>query len=163
MTRRRAIFTGATAFGQVRATPAPQGPAAASSRGEEVLAFERNMEAAVVRGDVAFLDQICASDFRFTHGDGWVTGGKPLRVENKSEWLAAVGKQPYLSRDLASVEVELHGNIAITCGMYRARNRAPADPTRREFTVWFERVYARQDGGWKYLSHRTVHGPIYGT
>src|SRR5262245_44390500 len=138
-------------------TPAQQ----MSSQVDEVLAFERDMEAAVVRGDVAFLERICASDFSFTHGDGWVTGGKPLRVENKSQWLMAVSKQPYLSRDLASVQVELHGDIAITYGMYRARNRTPADPTRREFTVWFERVYARRDGRWQYISHRTVHGPVY--
>jgi len=31
------------------------------------------------------------------------------------------------------------------------------------FTVWFERVYARRDGRWQYLSHRTVHGPTYGS
>src|SRR5262249_37076883 len=116
-----------------------QPPADITSQAAELLAFEREMEAAVVRGDVPFLDRICAGDFTFTHGDGWVTGGKPLRVENKSEWLLAVGKRPYLSRELASVQVELHGDIAITYGMYRARNRMPSDPTRREFTVWFER------------------------
>ena len=164
LTRRKALLTaaaGTAVFGQVRPAPEPQISTGTTSQEAEVLAFERNMEAAVVRGDVAFLDQICASDFSFTHGDGWVTGGKPLRVENKSQWLMAVGKQPYLSRDLASVQVELHGDIAITYGMYRARNRIPADPTRREFTVWFERVYARHDGRWLYISHRTVHGPTY--
>ena len=128
----------------------------------EVLAFEKTMEAAVVRGDVAFLDRVCASDFTFTHGDGWTNGGNPLRVENKAQWLASVGKQPYAARDLDLVQVELHGDVAITYGMYRARNRMPADPKRSEFTVWFERVYARRNGLWQYLSHRTVHGPPYG-
>ena len=126
MTRRKAIgavATGAAVFGQVRPALAQQTSADTTSQEADVLAFERNMEAAVVRGDVAFLDQICASDFSFTHGDGWVTGGKPLRVENKSQWLTAVGKKPYLSRDLASVQAELHGDIAITYGMYHARNR----------------------------------------
>ena len=122
----------------------------------EVLAFEKKMEAAVVRGDVAFLDKICADDFSFTHGDGWVSGGQPLRVENKAQWLASVEKQPYLSRELDQVQVEMHGDIAITYGMYRARSR----PSGGEFTVWFERVYARRDRQWQYLSHRTVHGPI---
>lgn len=127
----------------------------------EVLAFERAMEAAVVRGDVAFLDKICATDFSFTHGDGWTTGGEPLRVENREQWLASVGKAPYLFRDLDSVKVELHGDVAITYGMYKARNKnAPPD---RTFTVWFERVYAFRNGGWQYLSHRTVHGPTYGS
>ena len=134
---------------------------AAPGDAADVLAFERQMEAAVVRGDVKFLDRICASDFSFTHGDGWTTGGQPLRVENRAQWLASVAKRPYLSRDLDRVQVELHGDIAITYGMYSARYSAPADPKRAGFTVWFERVYARRNGQWQYVSHRTVHGPTY--
>jgi ketosteroid isomerase-like protein len=135
------------------ATP-PSDPAAA------VLAFERDIEAAVVRGDVAYLDRASTSDFSFTHGDGWTTGGEPLRVENKAQWLAAVRKAPYLFRNLDSVRVEMHGDIAITYGRYRARFKEGA-PGHREFTVWFERVYVRRDGRWLYVSHRTVNGPAY--
>jgi len=134
--------------------------AAAADLATEVLAFERDMEAATVRGDAAFLDKICASDFTFTHGDGWTTGGAPLRVDNRAQWLTAVAKVPYSSRDLDSVKVELHGDVAITYGSYRARY-SPGNPERREFTVWFERVYARRNGRWQFLSHRTVHGPVY--
>jgi ketosteroid isomerase-like protein len=134
--------------------------AAAPDAAAEVLAFEREMEAAVVRGDVAFLDRVCTSDFSFTHGDGWTTGGAPLRVENKAQWLAAVAKAPYLFRTLDSVKVEPHGDIAITYGRYQARFKV-GEPGRREFIVWFERVYARRGGEWRYVSHRTVHGPIY--
>lgn len=130
------------------------------STASEVLAFEREIEAAVVRGDVAFLDRACADDFSFTHGDGWTTGKPPLRVDTKAQWLASVAKMPYLSRDLDSVQVEVHGDIAITYGRYRARNRAGA-PGRTEFVVWFERVYAHRNGRWQYLSHRTVDGPNY--
>jgi ketosteroid isomerase-like protein len=145
---------------QPKTSAASSSAAAAKDSAAEVLAFERDMEAAVVRGDVAYLDKICASDFSFTHGDGWTTGGAPLRVENKEQWLASVGKAPYLFRDLGSVKVELHGDIAITYGMYRARNKTAA--ADRAFAVWFERVYAFRNGGWQYLSHRTVHGPTYG-
>jgi ketosteroid isomerase-like protein len=133
------------------------GPASASKDPvAAVLAFEREMEAAVVRGDVAFLDKVCAPDFSFTHGDGWTTGGAPLRVENKEQWLAAVGKAPYLYRTLDSVKVEMHGDIAITYGMYKAKNKT----AKSGFTVWFERVYAFRNGAWQYVSHRTVNGPI---
>jgi hypothetical protein len=62
-----------------------------------------------------------------------------LRVDNKAQWLETVGKAPYEIRDLDSVKVELHGDIAITYGRYRARFKT-AEPGRREFTVWFERV-----------------------
>jgi hypothetical protein len=37
----------------------------------------------------------------------------------------------------------------------------PADPKHAGFTVWFERVYAKHNGQWQYVSHRTVHGPTY--
>jgi len=136
--------------------------ATAADTGAEVITFERQMESAVVRGDVTFLDKICASDFSFTHGDGWTTGGAPLRVEDRAHWLASISKAPYLFRELDSVQVELHGDVAITYGRYRARYKA-GNPEQREFIVWFERVYARRNGGWQFLSHRTVHGPVYDT
>ena len=149
------------AFGQVSTSQAAASPSVASADGAaEVLAFERDMEAAVVRGDAAFLDRVCAPDFTFTHGDGWTTGGQPLRVDDKAQWLASVAKAPYLFRNLDSVRVELHGDVAITYGRYRARFKT-GEPGRREFTVWFERVYARRNGSWQYLSHRTVDGPNY--
>jgi len=141
-------------------TPSGSSSATVSDAAAQVLAFERDMEAAVVRGDVAFLDRACTDDFSFTHGDGWTTGGAPLRVENKAQWLSSVSKAPYLFRHLESVQVELHGDIAITYGQYRARYKV-AEPGREEFTVWFERVYVRRDGRWQYVSHRTVHGPTY--
>ena len=133
---------------------------AQSDPAADVLAFERDVEAAIVRGDVEFMDRACAPTFVFSHGDGWTTGGAPLRVENKAQWLSSVSKAPYLFRNLDSVQVELHGDIAITYGQYRARYKV-AEPGREEFTVWFERVYTRRSGRWQYVSHRTVHGPTY--
>jgi hypothetical protein len=143
-----------------RTSPAGTKAIGPSGTVAEVLAFERDMEAAVVRGDVAYLDRIIPADFSFTHGDGWTSGGAPIRVDDKTSWLAAVGKQPYLARDLDSVKVEAHGDIAITYGRYIAKNRNAA-AGRSQFTVWFERVYAKRNGQWQYLSHRTVHGPTY--
>src|SRR5262245_8027703 len=126
----------------------------------EVLAFERAIEDAVVRGDVRFVDAATASTFTFTHGDGWTTGGAPLRVDSRADWLATVANAPYASRVLDPVKAEVHGDVVITYGRYVARFKT-AEPGRRQFTVWFERVYAKRDGRWQYLSHRTVHGPIY--
>lgn len=126
----------------------------------EVLAFERAIEAAVVRGDVGFVDGASAPTFTFTHGDGWTTGGAPLRVDSRADWLATVAKAPYASRVLDSVKTEVHGDVVITYGRYVGRFKN-ADPGRRQFTVWYERVYAKRKGKWQYLSHRTVDGPIY--
>jgi len=149
------LMLGIAATGQQPPSAARTSAAVSKDPAADVLAFEKDMEAAVVRGDVAYLDRICAKDFSFTHGDGWTTGGAPLRTENKEQWLASVGKAPYLYRDLDSVKVEMHGDIAITYGMYKAQNKT----AKNGFTVWFERVYAFRNGAWQYLSHRTVHGP----
>jgi len=144
----------------VSATGQVPAPTSAQYVADQVLAFEREIEAAVVRGDVAFVDAASAPTFTFTHGDAWTTGGAPLRVDNRADWMATVAKAPYASRVLDSVRTEVHGDVVITYGRYVARFKEAA-PGRREFTVWYERVYARRDGKWQYLSHRTVHGPTY--
>lgn len=133
-----------------------------SNPADEVLAFERAMEAAVVRGDVAYVESVSASDLSFTHGDGWTIGGKPRGVDDRASFLKRVESKQYLVRDLDSVKVEMHGDIAITCGRYIAENRVPDPTVGAWFSVWFERVYAKKDGHWLYVSHRTVHGPTYG-
>jgi hypothetical protein len=124
------------------------------------LAFEREIEAAVVRGDVGFVDTASAPTFTFTHGDGWTTGGAALRVDNRADWLATVARAPYAARVLDSVETEVHGDVVITYGRYHARFKEAA-PCRQQFTVWYQRVYANRGGKWQYLSHRTVDGPAH--
>jgi hypothetical protein len=136
------------------------GPKAAHEVAAEVLVFEREIEAAVVRGDVGFVDAGSAPTFTFTHGDGWTAGGAPLRVDSRADWLATVAQAPYASRVLDSVKTEVHGDVVITYGRYVGRFKNAA-PGRRQFTVWYQRVYAKRDGRWQYLSHRTVDGPIY--
>jgi hypothetical protein len=144
----------------VAARHAAAGPNAAQEIAAEVLAFEREIEAAVVRGDVGFVDAASAPTFTFTHGDGWTTGGAPLRVDNRADWLATVAKSPYASRVLDSVKTEVHGDVVVTYGRYVGRFKNAA-PGRKQFTVWYQRVYAKRDGKWQYLSHRTVDGPVY--
>jgi hypothetical protein len=129
--------------------------------GAEVLAFERAMEAAVVRGDLAYIDSVSAQDLTFTHGDGWTTGGKPLLIDDRKAFLKRVENRIYAARDLDSVNVEMHGDIAITYGHYVAQYRT-GTPARMWFSVWFERDYAKRDGQWLFVSHRTVHGPTFG-
>jgi hypothetical protein len=158
------------AFGQQPKSPAAaskvtSSEAVTSTEGSgaaaEVLAFERAMEAAVVRGDVAFVDKVSSPDLSFTHGDGWTVGRPPLSVDDRKGFLKRVENKQYNARDLDSVQVEMHGDIAITYGRYVAQNRT-GNSDMSWFSVWFERVYAKRDGHWLYVSHRTVHGPTYG-
>jgi uncharacterized protein DUF4440 len=145
----------------VRAEQHPTGAAA------EVLALEQQIEEAIVRGDVAFVDRVTPADFSFVHGDGWTRGGLPLMSDDKAAFLKRVADKEYLVHDLDRVEVEMHGDVAITYGRYvslfvparsRAPNRNPSTPARLN-SIWFERVYAKRNGQWQFLSHRTVHGP----
>jgi hypothetical protein len=140
---------------------APAPSAADTVKINEVLAVERDMEAAVVRGDTAFLERVLAPTFLFTHGDGWIDGGQPLKVDTKASWLEYVKRQPapYVYRELDHMQVELHGDIAITLGRYFYLPRSNR-PTTSHLYVWFERVYVRQNGQWLHLSHRTLKGPV---
>jgi ketosteroid isomerase-like protein len=127
----------------------------------EVLALEQKIEAAVVRGDVAFVSSVLSDDFHFVHGDGWTTGGKALMEDDKAAFLKRVADKEYAVHDLDGVRVEMHGDVAITYGRYVSlfvpKNRG-ATPGQLN-SIWFERVYAKRDGRWMFLSHRTVHGP----
>ncbi len=124
------------------------------------MAFEKACDDAAVRGDVAFIQKAVAPDFIMTHGDGWTTGGMPLKVDTKETWVQAVQRQPYAYRTLDSVQVELHGDVAITIGRYRMGTKANAsNSTINHQYVWFERLYAKRNGEWQFLSHRTVNGP----
>ena len=137
----------------------PSVTGAEADRAAEVLDLERRIEAAVLRADTDFLDGILASDFTYTHGDGWTTGGAVRGVDHRAEWLASLAGR-YSQREVDSQQVELHGDVAITMGRVRARS-GPAAGAPRAFSFWYVRVYALRDGRWRYLSHRTVHGPVY--
>ena len=118
---------------------------AAADRAAVVLELERRIEAAVLRADTAFLDGVLASDFTYTHGDGWTTGDAVRGVDHRAEWLASLQGR-YSRREVDSQQVELHGDVAITMGRVRARSGGPPDE-QRAFSFWYVRVYALRDGG----------------
>src|ERR1700691_1734462 len=96
---------GYSAFGQQPKSPAAASKVASASdaavsaepsgAAAEVLAFERAMEGAGVRGDVAYVERVSAPDLSFTHGDGWTTGGKPLGVDDRKGFLKRVENKQY--------------------------------------------------------------------
>jgi hypothetical protein len=143
----------------------PLGAQSVNATGDaaEVLALEQKIEKAVVNGDVAFADSVLSADFHFRHGDGWVRGEKTGGMEDdKAAFLKRIADKEYLVHDLDNVKIEMHGDIAITYGRYVSlfmpKNRTPNTPANLS-TIWFERVYAKRNGRWQFLSHRTVHGP----
>ena len=144
-----------------RASGRARADAEQAARIAEVIEFEKEMERAVVRGDTAFLERALAPTFLFTHGDGWIDGGAPLKVDTKDTSIEYVKRQPapYVYRELDHIQVELHGDVALTLGRYFYLPRSTR-PTTSHLYVWFERVYVRQDGRWQHLSHRTLKGPV---
>jgi hypothetical protein len=137
--------------------------AAAPPAGEaDVLKLDQRIADAVVRGDTAYVDSVTPADFVMVHGDGWTTGGKPLRTDTKQTMLQRVTSKYYDVIAFDSVKAEMHGDLAITYGRYVAHTDQGGDPAKAWFAVWFERVYTKRDGRWIYVSHRTVHGPTYG-
>ena len=100
----------------------------------EVLALERQIEAALVQGDAAFLERAWADDFQFTHGDSWTSGGEPLAVNSKAAEIAAVGPGQFIARTLSSQHVEWHGDVAVTTGqisVQESRRRAEISTVQR--------------------------------
>jgi hypothetical protein len=128
----------------------------------EVLRLDQKIADAVVHGDTAYVASMTPADFVMVHGDGWTNGGKPLATDTKETMLQRVTSKYYDVIDFDSVKAEMHGDIAITYGRYIAHTTGGAAADKRWFSVWFERVYAKRDGKWMYLSHRTVHGPTFG-
>jgi hypothetical protein len=136
-------------------------PAGQASDEAEILRLDQKIASAVVRGETAYVDSVTSGDFVMVHGDGWTYGGKPLSTDTKESMLKRVTSQYYDVLDFDSVKAEMHGDIAITYGRYLAH--VPGSPAERAwFAVWYERVYAKRNGRWLYISHRTVHGPTYG-
>ena len=131
-----------------------------SPAAQEILTLEKNIAAEVVDGDVSSVGGSLSSDFMMTHGDDWIRGGRPLLTDTKDSFLTKrVAPKEYLAREIARSKVELHGDVAITYGQYVARLRQPLRPGQDWFSVWYERVWEKQNGKWMFLSHRTVHGP----
>lgn len=129
---------------------------AASSDSAVIAALERRIEQATMRGDVAYLDSVYAPSFRFKHSTG--------TLEERAPRLAALRERPstVFARDLDSLDVEVHGDIALTTGRIHVRQES-SDPRWREYTIRYARVYVRRAGRWQLLTHHSTgesFGPL---
>src|SRR5512147_664279 len=86
-----ALFIAATGLAQAptKATHAHEtiSPATQSVAGAEVLAFEREVAAALVRGDVAYMEKAVAPDFVMIHGDDWTRGDPPRLADDRTSFM----------------------------------------------------------------------------
>jgi ketosteroid isomerase-like protein len=121
-----------------------------------IAQIEQRIEQATARGDVAYLDSVYAPSFRFRHSTGALEERGP-RLDALRRRTSAV-----FARDLDSLEVEVHGDIALTSGRIHVRQESP-DPKWREYTIRYVRVYVRRAGRWQLLTHHSTgesSGPL---
>jgi len=147
----------------VRSSGAPAASAADRDAAEAVLELERAIGRAIVAGDVAFFNSVTAADFVMTHGEAWTRGGRPALVDDRASFAKRIVGRSYAVHDYDpdTVRVEMHGDVAITYGRY-VGHIPGSGPGRAWFSVWYLKAYAKRDGRWTYLSHRTVRGAHYG-
>ena len=96
--------------------------------GDDPAKFDAQIEAAMLRKDVAFFQQVLSPDVRFSHGTG--------TVWNKQQWLGALPNATYTARDLDSVEVEAHGDVVETTGHIHIKTSSAKNP---EYNIWYVR------------------------
>lgn len=118
-----------------------------------IVALEHRIEAAVVERNAAFLDSVYAPTFRFKHSTGDLED-RARRMSSLSRPLRP-GQPRMLSRKLDSLDVEVHGDIALTTGRIRV-NREHADPEQREYVIRYARIYVRRNGRWQQLTHHST-------
>jgi ketosteroid isomerase-like protein len=121
----------------------------ANDAGDALVRTEQAAAQAVVDLDFETMDRIYADDFQFHHSTGV--------VETKDDWLNMLRNtdSPYTSRKVDEIEVELHGDIAITSGRLTIK-RDIDNPRFQDFRVWYIRVYEYRSERWQMISHRSI-------
>lgn len=114
-----------------------------------ILALDRAVDSAILAQDTDFLQRTLDSTFRFTHGDG--------QTQSKEELISAVrsGRMRAKVREVSEQKVELHGAIAIVTGRIHVVRNNP-DPARRDYTIWYLRVYETRAHDVVLVSHQTM-------
>lgn len=115
---------------------------------KQVDSINRLLDHSVVRKAGAILQKHYADDFVFTHGTGL--------VDSKQSWIKNVLDTGvhYVSRAHDSVNVELHGDIAIVNGQLTVHRKRESSVTG--YALKYVRVYVLRRNIWQMISHRTT-------
>ena len=124
-----------------------------SAAAGDIRQLELRVEAATARAtaaDSAFLDSVYAPDFRFKHGTGL--------LQDRTQQLAQVRRTRFAARELDSLDVEVHGDVALSTGRIHVRRRPGVPSTAPAgYTIRYARVYLRRDGRWRLITHHTTN------
>jgi Icc protein len=155
---KRVIVTWRFALCAAAAAPAPlwaQTPSTSSADSAIIARLEHKTEEAVVRRDAQFLDSVYAPSFRFKHSTGTLeTRDERMASLRRSMRPDAPGRM--LARVVDSLDVEVHGDIALSTGRIHVRRDGGA-PEWQNYTVRFARVWVRNRAGhWQLLTHHST-------
>jgi len=114
----------------------------------EIASLERRTEAAILSRDTNYLAHYYAPDFRFKHSTG-VT-------QDRSQWLASLAAGTYYTREVDSVDVEVHGDVALVTGRLHVR-REPTSTSVAEYTIRYAKLYVRHGSSWQLASSHTMN------
>jgi hypothetical protein len=142
--------------------PAPAAAAARSLDEAELLKIDQKYAAVFTKGDTDSAAEGIPADFVMVNDDAWTRGQNPLSVDTRETLLKRVTARYYDALDFDHVQVEMHGDVAVTTGRYLAHTTVGDKTDPAWSAAWFVRVYEKRNGQWIWLSHRTVHGPTYG-
>jgi len=112
-----------------------------------VDSINREVDRAVVKKNISYMQKHFSTDFKFTHGTGM--------LDNKESWIgkAQLTRVQYMSREHDSINVELHNDIAIVTGVLRVV--LPPGGNRYGYAIRYERIYRLNKNVWQMISHRT--------
>jgi ketosteroid isomerase-like protein len=104
------------------------------------------IDTAVSAQDATALNRLLADEYIYTHSNG--------RSQTRAEYIAGISERTNPPRRLLSdVQVELHGDVAIT----RGNLDIVYHDTRPNLYMRYVRVYRQFGDRWRPISHRTVY------
>ena len=107
---------------------------------------DQAIDTAVSQRDSSTLNALLADEFIYTHSNG--------RSQPKSEFIEAIAKRADPpERVLSDVQVEIHGDIAVTRGDLDIRYH----DHRTDLFMRYVRIYRQFGDEWRAISHRTVY------
>lgn len=122
---------------------------AANELGTDPALFNKKLDAAVFKGDIAFLNAVIADDLVMT------VNGKQVETQrdlfDKQKWVTFIGTAKYAARDIIDEKIERHENMVIATAMLRYRY---VNGPLMELVQM--RVYQQRPAGWQLVSHRTL-------
>lgn len=118
---------------------------------QEIRRQEARRFEAIVRGDVAALEQILSDDLTYTHATGV--------FETKAEFIGKMksGQLKYEAFAPEDIRVRVYGTTGVVTGLARVKVQVKGEPL--SFQLRFTDVYVKKDGRWQMVAWQATRLP----